>query len=109
MIKTLSKSLQIDIAYSINSFLYILRKLPIFKDLITEDVYKSIAIKKIVRFIVIIYKGIRDIALKFFYFFVIFSLSYQLFFDNMVRSYFHYYFLLAIMGIFMNNKRQTSC
>ena len=35
MINTLKTSFKIDMAYATNSFIYILRKLPILKDLIT--------------------------------------------------------------------------
>ena len=50
MINILHKTLQIDIAYSVNSFIYVLRRLPIFKDLITDDIYKSKTIKRIIGF-----------------------------------------------------------
>ena len=47
MINVLYKTLQIDVAYSVNSFIYIIRKLPIFRDLFTDDIYKSKIIKTI--------------------------------------------------------------
>ena len=46
MINYLIKSFEFDIAYSVNSFIYILRGLPILKDLLTEDVYKDNLLKK---------------------------------------------------------------
>ena len=48
MINILYKTLQIDVAYSVNSFIYILKKLPILKDLFTDDIYTSKIIKSIV-------------------------------------------------------------
>ena len=48
MIRTLKKSLQIDICYSVNSFIYFLRRLPIFKDLITRDAYSSKFLKRFI-------------------------------------------------------------
>ncbi len=104
MFNSLRKSLSLDIAYSINSFIYILRKLPIFKDLITNDIYKSKSIKKVLKIFMIIFYGIREISIKFFYFFVIFSLSYYLFPDTMVKTFFHTYFVLTLLGLFINNK-----
>ena len=41
MINVLIKTLQIDMLYSVNSFLYTIKKIPIFKDLFTDDIYKS--------------------------------------------------------------------
>ena len=48
MINALVKTLQIDLNYSVNSFIYVFSKLPILKDLITNDSYKSKSIKTIV-------------------------------------------------------------
>ena len=48
MINALIKTLQIDMLYSVNSFLYTIKRIPIFKDLFTDDIYKSKIIKKIV-------------------------------------------------------------
>ena len=104
MIKTLKKSLEIDIAYSVNSFIYVLRKLPILKDLFTEDIYSSNIIKKIIGLFGILFSLGRVLLLKFFYFFVIFYLTYRYFPDTMVKTYFHVYFVLTIIGLFINNK-----
>ena len=51
MINTLKTSFKIDMSYATNSFIYILRKLPILKDLITEDAYTSKGLKRFVRII----------------------------------------------------------
>lgn len=104
MINALLKTLQIDVAYSVNSFLYILSKLPILRDIITNDVYKSKFIKKIVGFFGMAFSLARAIFLKFMYFFAILFISYKLFPDNLVRSFFHIYFILTILGMFINNK-----
>lgn len=104
MINTLLKTLQIDIAYSVNSFLYVLGKLPILKDLITNDIYKSKWIKKIVSVFGLLFSFARAIFLKFMYFFIILFLCYKLFPNNIVKSFFHIYFLLTILGMFINNK-----
>ena len=47
MFKCLKQSLDIDIAYSVNSFLYALSKLPGFKNIISSDVYTDKTLKKI--------------------------------------------------------------
>ena len=104
MSKYLIKSLQIDINYTVNSFIYTLRGLPILKDLITDDIYASKIIKKIIYVIILLFFLARAIFLKFFYFFVIFVTCYELFPDTLVKTYFHVYFILTILGMFINNK-----
>ena len=49
MIKYLSKSFEFDLVYTVNSFLYILKDLPILRDLLTDDIYKDSILKKIVK------------------------------------------------------------
>lgn len=104
MLKTLRTTLDIEISYSVNSFIYILRQLPIFKDLLTTDIYSSKIIKSIIKFFVLIFYLARAIFLKFMYFFIIFVLSYKLFSNNFVKSFYHLYFILTILGLFINNK-----
>lgn len=104
MSKYLIKSLQIDINYTVNSFIYTLRGLPILNDLITDDIYSSRIIKKIVYIIIFLFYILRAIFLKFFYFFIIFVTCYELFPNTLVKTYFHIYFVLTILGMFINNK-----
>ena len=104
MISTLLKSLDIEVSYSVNSFIYILSKLPILRDLFTEDIYKSKFIKGIVGVFVRLFIIIRALFLKFMYFFIIFYISYKFFFSTMVHTFFHIYFILTILGMFINNK-----
>lgn len=104
MINILSKTLQIDIAYSVNSFIYILKKLPILRDLFTDDIYKSKIIKRIVGLFGIIFSLSRAIFLKFMYFFIIYFISFKFFLPKMVHAFFHIYFFLTILGMFINNK-----
>ena len=108
MISYLKKSLEFDLAYTVNSFIYILRGLPVLKDLLTEDVYKSNLLKKIIKVFMIIFFIVRAICLKFFYFFLIFVGCYQLFPNTFVKAYFHIYFILTIIGLFINNKLLNS-
>lgn len=104
MINILYKTLQIDVAYSVNSFIYILRRLPILRDLFTDDVYKSKVIKSIVGFFGSLFSLARALFLKFMYFFVIYFLSFKFFKSSMVSTFFHIYFFLTILGMFINNK-----
>ena len=69
MINVLKKTLQIDYAYSVNSFIYVLQRLPIFSDLLTKDAYSSKLLKNIVGIFGITISFLRTIFLKFMYFF----------------------------------------
>ena len=108
MINYLTKSLEFDVTYTVNSFLYILKGLPILKDLLTDDVYKSNFLKKIITAFMIVFFIVRAICLKFFYFFLIFVSCYEFFLDTFIKSYFHIYFVLTIIGMFINNKLLNS-
>ncbi len=104
MIKYLTKSFEFDLVYTVNSFLYILQDLPILRDLLTDDIYKDGLFKKIISAFMTLFFIVRALFLKFFYFFLIFVACYQLFPNTFVKSYFHIYFVLTIIGMFINNK-----
>lgn len=104
MIKTLLKSFEIENAYTINSYIFILRKLPILKDLLTDDAYSSVTLKKIISVFCILFTFFTKAFLKFMYYFTIFFICYKLFPNNFIKSYFHMYFFLTLLGMFINNK-----
>ena len=103
MINVLIKTLQIDTTYSVNSFIYSLRKLPILSDLFTYDIYKSKIIKKIIGFFGLIFSLSRAIIFKYFYFFIIYFVSYKLLLSKDINTYIHIYFFLTVLGMFINN------
>ena len=104
MIDTLIKTLEIDIAYSVNSFIYTLRKLPVLKDLLTNDIYSSKILKKIIGFIGIIGSLIRVIIIKIGYFFLLYFISKYIFPSKIAKYYIHIYIVFTIIGMFINNK-----
>ena len=108
MIKYLTKSLEFDLLYTVNSFIYILKGLPILNDLLTDDIYKSGLLKRLISAFMLVFFIARSLFLKFSYFFIIFVGCCELFPDNIVRSYFHIYFVLTILGMFINNKLLNS-
>ena len=108
MIKVLKKTLQIDAAYSVNSFIYSMSKLPIIKDLITKDSYTSTGLKKIVSIIGILLSTIRMILIKLVYFSVIYYFATTISKENPIPVFFHIYLFLTILGMFINNKLLTS-
>ena len=102
MISHLIRSLNIDISYAVNSFIYGLRKLPILDDLITDDIYNSKISKRIISVISIILSCIKLVVFRLSYFAVIYFISIYLFDDSKYFS--HIFFLLTMIGLFINNK-----
>lgn len=103
MINTLIKTLQIDICYAVNSFINSLKRMPILKDLFTNDAYKSKTIKKIVGLIGITLSLLRALLFKYLYFLCIFLLA-SIANKNHLATFIHIYFLLTVLGMFINNK-----
>ncbi len=104
MIKTLGMNLKIDIAFSVNSFIYSLRKLPIFRDLFTDDIYKNKALKKIIGIFGLILSFTRMLVMKGLYFLVIYLICIYICPTNLVKSFIHVFFVFSIIGMFINNK-----
>ena len=102
MLKTLYYSLKIDIYYAINSLIYYLRKVPIFKDLFTDDAYKSSILKYIFGFIGIVLSTCRAVIYRLLYFLVIYLISRYISDDS--NSFYHVFFFFSIIGMFINNK-----
>lgn len=103
MIKTTKSALKIDMTYSINGFIYTLKKFPIFKDLFTDDIYSSVILKKIVRLILIILSSLKFFGSRLLYFFVIYFIS-SFLSNNITSTFIHIYFIFTLIGMFINNK-----
>lgn len=97
-------SFYIELTYSINSFFYTLRKVPIFRDLITEDVYADEHLKTKLRFVCLLYKIFKKVVGKIIYSFIILGICYKFFPNNKVQSFFHIYFVFTIIGLFLQNQ-----
>jgi len=102
MIRTLYYSLKIDTYYAINSFIYLLRKLPILKDLFTEDAYTSKILKLLSGFFGILLSFTKMVFSRYLYFLIIYIISNYISKDN--RTFYHVFFIFSIIGMFINNK-----
>ena len=72
MINSLKTSFKIDITYAINSFIYNLKRFPIFKDLFPDDsLYKSEKAKAVIRVLGLILSTGRMLFYKILYFSII--------------------------------------
>lgn len=104
MIKTLMMNLKIDTYAAVNSFIYSLRKLPIFNDLFTDDIYKSKLLKRLVGILGFILTFMRCLASKIIYFWVIYIICSFLNPNNLINSFIHVFFVFSVIGLFINNK-----
>ena len=97
-------SLNIELTCSINSFFYVLRKIPVFKDLITEDIYADEHLKSKLRFACLLFKIFKKIIEKLVYSFILLGICYKFFPNNTIQSFFHIYFVFTIIGLFLQNQ-----
>lgn len=102
MIKTLRMALKIDMTIAINSFIYSLSRISLFKNKIGDNIY-STKLKTVVRILGIILSLFRSILLKALYFIIIFYLA-QVASANVKENFIHIYFVFTIIGLFINNK-----
>ena len=103
MINCIKMSMKIDRVYSINSFIYLLRKLPVLCDLFTDDIYKSKFLKSIFGIIVTLINIGKYVVFKFFYFYIIYMITSSIC-NNIWNGFVHVYFIFTILGMFINNK-----
>ena len=105
MIKTLKTSFKIDMTYAINSFIYNLKHMPIFKDLFPDDsLYKSVKAKKVIRVLGLLLSTLKIVLYKILYFSIIYMIAEAINPKNIIPVFLHIYFIFTIIGIFINNK-----
>lgn len=102
MFKTFYYSIKIDTYYAINSFIYILKKMPILKDLLTDDCYTSGFLKFISGIIGVILSLTKMFFSRILYFLIIYFISNYISNDNM--TFYHIFFIFSLIGMFINNK-----
>lgn len=104
MINTIITSLKIERTYAINSFFYNLKRLPFFKDLLTDDIYKSKNLKTFFNIIGTIYYIFKIIFFRLLYFCAIYFLASFLNHSHMTKAFIHIYVIFTLLGLFINNK-----
>ena len=82
MISSFYQTFKIDLYHSVNSFIYGLRRTPIFKDLITNDIYKSKSIKRIIGIFGSIVSLFRAFLFKYLYYYAILFICSEFFSKN---------------------------
>ncbi len=100
MINILKKTLEINYHYNSNIIIYNLKKVPVFKDLFTNEIYSSVIIKKIIYFFYIIFSFCKTLLSKSLYFLLIYFVSYIFFFDNLSKSLLHLFLIFVLINLF---------
>lgn len=101
MINVLKTSFKIDMAYAINSFIYIIKKVPIIRVLVSDKFYSSIFLKKFVQVLGIILTSFRLILYRLIYFGCIYLFS-SFVSKSIGLAFVHIYILFALIGLIMN-------
>ena len=109
MFNILKMSYKIDMTYAINSFIYSIKHLPIFKDLFPDNsLYKSKKLKAVIRILGILLSSARVILYKILYFWTIYMIASYLTPKNITTGILHIYFIFTTLGIIINNKILTT-
>ncbi|MCI8346555.1 MAG: hypothetical protein HFJ12_01225 [Bacilli bacterium] len=101
MINALKLSLRIDFNYAVNSFIYMIKKTPILRNIITSNLYEKDGFKTFIRILGVICTSIRLLLFRGFYFIIIYNIS-RLIHHNTSQTFFHIFFIFSIMGMFIN-------
>lgn len=102
MFKTLYYSLKIDTFYAINSFIYTLRGMPFIKDVLSEEILNSKALKVISGLIGVVLTAFKMFISRFIYFLVLYYISLFLFKETVYFD--HVFLIFSLIGLFINNK-----
>ncbi len=102
MLNTLKMSFKIDTAYATNSFIYTLKKLPILKDILSDDLYSSTSLKNFIRVLGIILTSAKLILYRLLYFFIIYMIAFRIGRENLALIYAHIYVVFALIGLIIN-------
>lgn len=100
MINTLRMIFKIDISYATNSFIYTIKKLPILKNVIPDNLYGSSKLKGFVRILSIFLTSFRLFLYRILYFWVVYYIS--SFISKDYNTFLYVYFIFALIGIIIN-------
>lgn len=103
MLNTFSTSLKLSLAYTVNSTIYSIKQLPIIKNILKDDLYKSETLKIIATIIGIIFKISKELLKKFFYIFMMIAIPTLLYETKSSNVFIHIYVCLTLIGAFTND------
>lgn len=102
MFNTFIMNLKIDSFYSMNSYIYNLRKFPVLSDLMTDDVYKHKSVKTIGFIFGFLKNIVSALIVKGVYFGIILFLASKLK-GNIPDNFLYIYLMLSLLGMFINH------
>ena len=101
MINVLKTTFKIDMAYAINSFIFIIKKIPVIRLLVSDKFYSSNFLKVFIRIFGIILTSFRLILYRLIYFGCIYLFTYFIS-ENIESTFIHIYILFALIGLVIN-------
>lgn len=102
MINTLRMSFKIDFTYAINSFTFNLKRMPIIKNIIKDNIYSKSGFKTFIRILAIICTSLKLIVFKLFYIGIIYFISKNYRPYDISSNFIHLFFIFSIIGMFIN-------
>lgn len=103
MINILKTSFKIDMTYAINSFIYNIKRIPILGVFFPNDMYKMKGLKRVIQFLILIYRFFKALFFKLIYFSFIYFISFYLF-NNNAGSFTYIFVIFTLIGIIISNK-----
>lgn len=98
---TFKTSFDIDFTYAINSFVYTLKKTPIIKNIISDNIYSKNGFKLFVKILGLICTISKLVVSRLIYFFFIFTIC-NILKLNTSNLFIHIVFIASIIGMFLN-------
>ena len=103
MFKTLRLAFKLRIAYSINSFLYSLKRVPLIKRLLPYDLYDNRLLKKAALLVVFLWEIASTFIGKGLYYYLFIHLPLGSLYHNFNSGLlFHILFCLSVIGVLIN-------
>ena len=106
MIKIIKQSFSIDLAISINSFIYLLKKTPIIKSFLPNNLYQNKKLKAFAFLLSILFGIGKSFMVKGIYLMIVYQLAIYLNDDPL--SFVTMFISLTVLGAFINHKITTS-
>ena len=103
MFNIIKTSFKIDMVYAINSFIYNIKRIPILGVFLPNDMYQRRILKKVIQYIILIYRFFKTLFFKFLYFFFIYFIFMNLFSNNRL-AFIYIFIIFTLIGIIISNK-----
>ena len=103
MIRILKTTLKINLYSDVNAVIYNLRKLPLFRNILSYKAYKNKLLKNIVGILAFIYNVFKFTIFRLLYFIIIYFVNLYLF-KGSTNTFMYVFIIFCLIGLFINNK-----